>query len=296
MKMQAIDFFLSGYKGLQVLKSVCKSDRKSMVANVIAADDRQLPDDSFEEIKTLCGKHGIPFHSRKSYKSAGTSKFSFFIGWRWIGKSGPHNIILHDSILPTYRGFAPLVSALIQGEDYIGATAFYATDNYDSGPIIKQKSLAVLHPIRMKQALEIVSGMYIEIVDDLLGALERGEIPPSVPQDETNASYSLWRDEQDYFIDWSRSSEVVLRTIYALSEPYLGAKTFLNGQVVIVDDAALVDDVHIVNRTPGKVIFIHDGQPVIVCGVGLLRISSAREEVTNKPVIPLTKFRNRFGR
>ncbi|MMZ71732.1 hypothetical protein D1872_352860 [compost metagenome] len=56
----------------------------------------------------------------------------------------------------------------------------------------------------------------------------------------------------------------------------------------------VVDDVKIEIRTPGKIIFFEDGFPIVVCGKGLLKILSIRDDKSQKELLPLKKFRVRF--
>ena len=117
----------------------------------------------------------------------------------------------------------------------------------------------------------------------------------SVQQDESEATYSLWLDESDYQIDWNWDSSHIRRFIDATGYPYKGAFTYISGSKVRVFTAEEEDDVEIENRIPGKVIFCRNGEPTIVCGTGLLKLKNAVFEDTMEDVLPLHKFRTRFG-
>jgi len=91
-------------------------------------------------------------------------------------------------------------------------------------------------------------------------------------QNESFASYSIWRDEQDYRIDWNASAEHILSFINSVSFPYKGAFTTLDGKNLRIFDARVVPDLFIVNRTPGKVWKLENQNPTIVCGDGLIQI------------------------
>ncbi len=69
---------------------------------------------------------------------------------------------------------------------------------------------------------------------------------------EAAATYSLWRDEADYRIDWHRDSTYLRRFVDALGVPYRGASTLLGGQLCRVLAAEAAPDVVIENRAPGK--------------------------------------------
>ena len=116
----------------------------------------------------------------------------------------------------------------------------------------------------------------------------------AIPQDDDEATYSLWLDDKDYTINWSLDSYSILRFIDALGFPYLGARTKFGDKEIIILEAEICNDIKIVNREPGKVVFMKDGKPIVVCGIGLLKIINAIEVETRKSIFPLTKFRIRF--
>jgi methionyl-tRNA formyltransferase len=289
-----IDFFLCGYKGLQVLKTFCASGRSKNIQTVFADKDKYVVNDYFNEIERACNEFNLNFKDRTNFSDHSSADYRILAGWRWRVKETKNTIVLHDALLPSYRGFAPLVNALVNGEKMIGATAFLGTVNYDSGPVIMSKSIAIEHPLRIEKAIEEISRLYVNMVMEITSQLLEGRTLLTYSQDESKATYSLWRDEQDYFIDWSEDNEKILRTIYALSYPYPGACTLLNGSKIIVENAELVQDVNIVNRQSGKVIFSYEDYPVVVCGKGLLKITGA-SDMNKLTVLPLKKFRSRFG-
>ena len=163
------------------------------------------------------------------------------------------------------------MTALINGDKEIGVTALYATAEYDRGDIIAQSSSVISYPIRIQEAIKTIVGNYEVLAANIAGSLTRGDEPKAKPQDEADASYSLWRDEEDYFVDWSHSAVDIKRFIDAVGYPYKGAAATLDGRVVRIRDAEALDDVRIANRTAGKVIFLKDAKPVVVCGQGFCR-------------------------
>jgi methionyl-tRNA formyltransferase len=68
----------------------------------------------------------------------------------------------------------------------------------------------------------------------------------------------------------------------------------MNGRLVRIFEAEELPDVVVEDRAPGKVIFVQDGRPVVVCGSGLLRILDLRDDATGESLLPLRKFRSRF--
>jgi len=187
---------------------------------VVAARDTAMAQDYFDQIAELCRINNIRFCDRNTGFSIQTD-YALAVAWRWLIDASPARlIVLHDSLLPRYRGFNPLVTALIKGDAEIGVTALYATAEYDLGDIIAQSSSAISYPIRIQEAIKTVVGHYEALVTNIAGILMRGEEPMAKPQDEADASYSLWRDDEDYFVDWSHSAIEIKRFINAVGYPY----------------------------------------------------------------------------
>ena len=102
----------------------------------------------------------------------------------------------------------------------------------------------------------------------------------------------MWRDIEDYIIDWSKSSDYIKRFIDAVGYPYKGAFTTCNSSKYYIKESFIVDDVIIENRTPGKVLFKKENMFYIVCGVGLLCVQNFFNEDGQK--ININNFRIRF--
>ena len=221
--------------------------------------------------------------------------FAIAVSWRWLIHTDMARVIVfHDSMLPRYRGFNPLVTALINGDREIGVTALFAAAEYDRGDIIAQSSSTISYPMKIQEAIEILRGNYEALAATIGASLSSGDDLPARPQDETMASYSLWRDEEDYFLDWTCPAAHIKRCIDAMGYPYKGAATMIDGRVVRIQDAQTLPDVQIASRTPGKVIFLEDAKPVVVCGRGPLKITEILDDETGASGLPLSRFRARF--
>ena len=293
--MTQIAFFLMTKKGLDVLQNILRNFPATHVECVVGARDSNVENDYYSEIRALCEQNKIKFCDRKEQLSLNSS-YVIAVSWRWIiPKTNFRLIVIHDSLLPKYRGFAPLVSALINGEKKIGVTALFAGKEYDEGQIITQSSVEINQPIKIKDAINLIAGCYEEISFSLCKAIFEGKELSSVAQDESMATYCLWRDEDDYRIDWNQDAGSITRFINSTGFPYKGASSMMNETLIRIRDAEEYQDVSIENRIPGKVIFTKSGFPVIVCGQGLLKIKDAVENKTNVSVLPLKKFRSRFS-
>lgn len=267
----------------------------SAVATVVSARDSHVTYDFFDDIASFCREHGIEFRERKEH-GATTTRYAIAVSWRWLIAVDPAElIVLHDSLLPRYRGFAPLVTALINGEPTIGVTALWASQQYDAGDIIAQASTPIAYPLRIQEAIRLTSVLYQQLALPIVQAIADGSPLPRLQQRDTDATYSLWRDDDDYHIDWTRSAEDIRRFVDAVGAPYLGAATMCQGSHARVLEAEVRSDLRIENRTPGKVIAIDDGKPVVVCGTGLLKILDLVEDTSRLSLLPLATFRVRFS-
>ena len=141
-------------KGFEVLKTIIHF--KNLIAFVIIGKDASVNDDYSEKITTLCIDNNIEFYFRENQPKIDKNIYVMAVSWRWMIKH-PKNklIIFHDSILPKYRGFAPLVNMLINGEKEIGVSAIFGADEYDRGEIISQKKTTIDYPIKVQEAIQI---------------------------------------------------------------------------------------------------------------------------------------------
>lgn len=291
--MHKIVLYLMNEKGLEVLKKVVNVYSTDIIEYVVLSKDSAVEEDYYEELLELCMANGIKYFN-KNDDLAKFEGYKFAIGWRWIISDYKKLIVFHDSILPKYRGFSPLVNMLINGEEEIGVTALFANQEYDKGPIIAQTKAKISYPIKIQEAIALISKLYQNVICEVMDKIVNSEIIEGIPQKEGDATYSVWRDEDDYLIDWSKNSTYIKRSIDALGFPYNGAKTKINGEYVVVVEAELVEDVVIENRVPGKVIFFESGFPVVICGKGLLKITKIRN-MNGEFSLTKMKFRTRFG-
>jgi methionyl-tRNA formyltransferase len=290
--MEPITLYLMNRKGWSVLSAVVDAFGPEAVNAVVTARDSGMAKDYHEEIVSFCKKNNIQVYDR-IYPEIPVSKYKIAIGWRWMIRDDKNLIVLHDSLLPRYRGFAPLVNALINGEQQCGVTALFASGEYDRGDIIDQLSIPISYPVKIAEMIEMVSSLYEKIVVGIVMKLASGEEISGTKQDENSASYSLWREEDDYLIDWNNDAAFLKRFVDAAGFPYKGASTYMDSSLVRITDVEEVQDVKIENRHTGKIIFMHDGMPVVVCGKGLLKITGINNE-NGKSLLPFGRFRVRF--
>lgn len=293
MKAQ-ITLFLMSRKGHRVLETLGK-EFGDIIDFVVTERDLDVQEDYYQEIRDTCDLLNIRCYNRKDSFQV-KSRYAMAVSWRWlINLPASKLIVFHDSLLPKYRGFNPLVSCLINEEKQIGVTALFASQDYDCGDIIRQSSGKISYPQKIESAIETISDNYADLARQLAIDIENGKELIGKKQSEAQASYSLWRDEEDYQIDWTKSAPEIRRFIDAVGFPYQGASTFIGHKLVRILEAEDLSDVVIENRSPGKVIFIKDSYPVVVCGKGLLKILSIVDDETRKSLLPLKNFRVRMS-
>ncbi|WP_303925472.1 methionyl-tRNA formyltransferase [Draconibacterium sediminis] len=270
--MKTFRFYLLGYKGLKILQALSKEEI-SLIDDVVIAKDRAVINDYSQEIEDFCKKINLRYYFRNNEPNS-QSDYLIAIGWRWLLKTIRNNIIVfHDSLLPRLRGFNPLVTALINGDTEIGATVLLANKEFDRGPILCQKAIQIQYPIKIKDAIELVAEIYAEMIKEVIFNIRENSLVFK-EQIEEHATYSLWRDEEDYRINWNWDAIKIKRFIDSIGKPYRGAKTIIEEKEVRIFDAEIVQDVNIENRVPGKVLFKDNDGLTITCGNGLVKIKN----------------------
>lgn len=292
-----IVLFVLGQKGHATVRAALQPAYIDLVERVVIGDDKAMQHDFSAEILALCQASGVAHVQRKDYRLAGgqaAGQIAMASGWRWLIKEEFQALIVcHDSLLPKYRGFNPLVTALLCRDAQVGVTAILANQAFDRGNIIAARSFSVAYPIRVAAAMETMAAQFFELTGSILDRIMQGDSLAGSPQDEQQASYSVWRDEEDYRIDWQQSAAEIEHFIHCVSYPYAGASTTVDQQVLRITEAVALPDLSIANRVAGKVLFTEGHQPIVICGRGLLKITGAVHE-GGADALPLQRFRVRF--
>lgn len=292
-----LGLFLMGRKGAAVLDRIGREHGREILSFVVTSGDPGLEEDGEKEIRSLAAEFDVPVYDRRDPFDVAEASHLFAVAWRWMIRNSENDslVVFHDSLLPAYRGFAPIISSLIEGETKIGVTALLASEQYDRGQVIAQDSVKIRYPITIAEAISAILPCYETLASTLVATLHTSGKLEGEPQDESFATYSLWRDEEDYKIDWTQEAARIRRFIDAVGFPYRGASTTIDGTSYRVLSCREVPDVKIHNRDPGKVIFVEDDGPVVVCGTGLLQILEIRADDSKQNALPLPRFRVRFG-
>jgi methionyl-tRNA formyltransferase len=139
-----------------------------------------------------------------------------------IPKKGAINV--HASLLPKYRGAAPIQWALIKGEKETGVTTMLMEKKMDAGDILLSSSTPIESIDNAGTLHDRLADMGATILLDTLDKLEKNEIHPT-PQDHSQATYAPMLKKEDSHIDWKQSPEIIETFIRAMA-PRPGAFTF----------------------------------------------------------------------
>jgi methionyl-tRNA formyltransferase len=170
---------------------------------------------------------------------------------------------VHDSLLPRYAGFAPLVWALINGETEVGITAHVMDEELDRGAIILQERVAVAPTDTTADLFHKTLPLFGPTTLDALDHIEHGT-GERIAQDRSQASFFHKRSSEDSRIDWTWPAQDIVNLVRAQADPYPNAFAFHAGERLRIQRASVSR-----NRCGGTAgrIFAREGDGVIiVCG------------------------------
>jgi methionyl-tRNA formyltransferase len=301
--MKKILLFIATEKGFEVLKKLYKYDKK-IIGLVSSFQEEYVKEEFYYKIEEFCNEKQISFKEyNKEFKQNLESILKAFniteavaISWRYfiplkINKLLETKLIIfHDSLLPKYRGFCPTPTAIICGEKEIGISVFFATNEIDKGEIILQKKIKIDTNLYIKDIILKQSKLYSEAMIELIEMIRRGSIRSEL-QDETKATYSIWRNPEDCQIDWNLSSFEIYNLIRAVSFPYMGAFTYYEGEKVYILKSEIVKDIKFLKRNPGKIWKIDKKMPIVVCGKGMIKLIKVKDKDENEISFNFTRRR-----
>lgn len=172
---------------------------------------------------------------------------------------------LHGSLLPRYRGRAPVNWAVLNGETETGATLHVMTPRADAGDIVDQAAVAIGPDDTAAQVQARIVDAAVRILVRQLPALERGAAPRR-PQDEARASVFPRRRPEDGAFPWEWPARRIHDLVRAVTHPYPGARTTLAGRAILVWRTA-AGDAPAPGVAPGS-LRLHDDRLLVSCGDG----------------------------
>lgn len=288
--MKRYILFIASEKGYVALNHLINIKSKH-IGCVVTFEEINVDYDWSVDIQKVCEEESIPYYLWKNVKNNLVHLLDIHsitnavaISWRYMIPLELNNylddglIVFHDSLLPKYRGFAPTPTAVICGDNSIGVSAIFATDSVDEGNIILQQSIKIHEDMYIKEIIREQSRLYAVMLEKIIILSVQGNLKAE-PQNHDNATYSIWRNVEDCHIDWSKSSTYLHRFIRAVSSPYPGAYTYMDNEKIIITQAQkLAYDYNFAIRDNGKIWSIDNGNPIVICGSGLLKIEKAIDQ------------------
>jgi methionyl-tRNA formyltransferase len=170
---------------------------------------------------------------------------------------------MHGSLLPAYRGRAPVNWVLVRGEKETGVTLHYMDEKPDHGEIVAQQSVAI---DRDDTALILTRKLALaarRALREAIPLLEAGAAP-RIAQDHRRSSYFGGRRPEDGEIDWKQSAESIRNLIRAVTRPWPGAYSYLHGEKLLIWWAETRPTSP--GRAPGEIFRAPDGSLCVATG------------------------------
>jgi methionyl-tRNA formyltransferase len=265
---------LFGYQtwGHRTLKALLESGHEVVLVVTHPRSDHAYEKIWSDSVADLAAEHDVPVLLRNrpddvlvQLKDAGPD-IIVANNWRtWLPpeiftlpRYGTLNV--HDSLLPAYAGFSPIIWALINGEPEVGVTAHMMDDSLDGGDIVLQRAVPVGPKDTATDLFHRTVDLIGPITVDALGLIAGGTTD-WVKQDRAKASFFHKRSVEDSRIDWTWPGEVIERLVRAQSDPYPNAFTHHGDNRIRVISASVSQGCY--GGTPGR-IFIREGDGVVI--------------------------------
>ncbi|MFD0365991.1 methionyl-tRNA formyltransferase [Nocardia sp. GCM10030253] len=261
--------------GRKTLQALIDSEHEVVLAVTHPASQQSYKAIWSDSVEELAREHGIPVHATERadaetidlVKRVEPDVIVVNSWYTWMPAElynlPPHGTLnLHDSLLPKFTGFSPVLWALISGASETGLTVHRMDEGLDTGDIIVQRSIPI-GPNDTGTEL-VLRGMELipDAINEALTALESGTAVWR-PQQRAERTYFHKRSDRDSRIDWTWSAVDLERFVRALSEPYPRAFTHYRGERIEVLSACPSGARY--GGTPGRVI-VQEGGGAVVTG------------------------------
>jgi len=271
--------------GRRILRAIVTLAPGSVCA-AMTIDDSGDSRSQFRELQATAAAADVSFHVARARTDLDAlvrreqPDLCVVAGWYWIVAAEtldrvPRGFIgIHNSLLPKYRGGAPLVWALINGETEVGASVFSLRPGADDGPVWMQARISIGRDEYIGEVLERLEEKTLGVFTAGFPGILAGTLIPA-EQDHGLATYCAQRCADDGEIDWSRPADAVFNFIRAQSPPYPGAFTVYDGTKLTITRARPLP--HRYDGTPGQITERDAESIVVACGAGsALRVDEVR--------------------
>ncbi|AWH22893.1 MULTISPECIES: methionyl-tRNA formyltransferase [Stenotrophomonas] len=182
---------------------------------------------------------------------------------------------VHASLLPRWRGAAPIQRAIQAGDASTGVCLMQMEAGLDTGPVLLHQELPITATDTGGQLHDKLAELGAQVLSDGLGLLRAGIKPVARPQPEQGVTYAHKLDKAEAKLDWAQPADVLARTVRAFN-PWPIAEATLAGERVRIHGAVALDLAH--GQAPGTVLAAGREGIDIACGQGALRLRVLQRE------------------
>lgn len=236
-------------------------------------------------VKQLALQHGLPLHQPPSLKSEEARQPILearpdVMVVAAYGLILPQSVLdiprlgclnIHASLLPRWRGAAPIQRALLAGDTETGVTIMRMEAGLDTGPMLLKESLPIAAGDSAGSLHDKLASLGARLVVEALARLERGGLPGEI-QPEEGVTYAAKLDKNEAALDWRLPAVQLERAVRAFN-PFPGATAQLDGQAIKVWAAKPVSQ----TGEAGCILAVGSDGVVVACGDGALRLTELQK-------------------
>ena len=182
---------------------------------------------------------------------------------------------VHASLLPRWRGAAPIQRAIQAGDAKTGVCLMQMEAGLDTGPVLLHQELLIAATDTGGQLHDKLAELGAQVLSDGLGLLRAGIKPIARPQPEQGVTYAHKLDKAEARLDWAQDADALARTVRAFN-PWPIAEATLAGERVRIHGAVALDLAH--GQAPGAALAASRDGIDIACGQGALRLRTLQRE------------------
>ena len=176
---------------------------------------------------------------------------------------------VHASLLPRWRGAAPIQRAIEAGDTRTGVCLMQMEKGLDTGPVRLSQALDIGADDTGGQLHDRLAALGAQVLSDGLGLLRAGFKPVAQPQPEAGVSYAHKLDKAEAVLDWRQPAQRLADKVRAFN-PWPVAETTLMGERLRIHGAVALDEAHA--AAPGEILRMGREGIDVACGEGVLRI------------------------
>ena len=231
---------------------------------------------SMSPVKELALRHNIPVHQPESLKDTAEELAAYnpdIIAVVAYGRLLPADIIsipslgcinIHGSLLPEYRGSAPVQWAVLNGDEITGVTSMYMDEHMDTGDMIYKSSTRIGEYETAGELFQRLSVLGGELLVKTLRAIDSG-MAPRIPQEHIKASYTTQLSKEMCPIDWSKTPKEIVKKVCGLI-PWPVATMTAGGVTLKVFEVSLTCNT--TKLPPGSIVDVTADGIEVACAMG----------------------------